>query len=119
MLHNLEEPQISRAMRECIEICSRCHAVCTETLMHCLAVGADHAAADHIGTLLDCTELCDASRSFMLRGSGLNMELRAACARACDRCADSCERLDIDDHITRNCADVCRLCAHCCRLIAG
>lgn len=119
MRHDLRGQHISDAMRECIEICSGCHDVCTETLIHCLYVGAEHAAADHIGTLVDCAELCDASRDFMLRGSDLNMQLRAACARACDRCVDSCERLDPDDEITRNCADVCRRCAQSCRSIAG
>ena len=35
-------------MQECIEHCTRCHAICLETVTHCLRKGGRHAEADHI-----------------------------------------------------------------------
>jgi Domain of Unknown Function (DUF326) len=117
---HLKTQHISDAMRECIESCSDCHDVCTETLIHCLETSGELAAPEHVGALLDCAQACDASRDFMLRGSDMNMQLRAVCAQACDRCADSCERLGADhDDVLRNCAQACRRCAKSCRSMAG
>jgi hypothetical protein len=119
-MNHLKAEHISGAMRDCIKSCSNCHDVCTETLIHCLEMGGELAAPDHVRALIDCAQTCDASRDFVLRGSELNMQLRAACAQACDRCADSCERLGADDDdVLRNCAEVCRACARSCRSMAG
>jgi hypothetical protein len=118
MSHQEQGAQISAEMRECIENCSACHEVCTETLAYGLSKGAEHAAAEHIGALLDCAQTCDASRDFMLRGSPLHHRVCGVCAQACERCAESCERLGADDELLRACAETCRRCAETCRAMA-
>ena len=40
MSHHLKAAHISDEMHHCIENCSDCHDVCTETLIHCLGMGA-------------------------------------------------------------------------------
>jgi hypothetical protein len=119
MSHHLKADHISDAMHDCIENCSDCHDVCTETLIHCLGIGAEHAGQDHIRALLDCAQACDASRDFMLRGSDLQAQYCGACADACERCAESCERIGGDDKVMRNCAEMCRRCAESCLAMAA
>jgi len=119
MTHHLKAEHISDEMHECIENCSDCHDVCTETLVHCLGMGGEHAAVEHIRTLLDCAQACDTSRDFMLRGSELHHQYCGACAEACERCADSCEQIAADDPVMRNCVETCRRCAESCRAMAG
>ena len=120
MTHHLDAvAHIDQAMRECIDTCSDCHDVCVATVEHCLSRGGEHAAAEHIRTLLDCAQSCDVSRDFMLRGSDLHHEYCRACAAACGRCARSCEQLAGDDEVMRQCAEMCRECAESCRAMAG
>lgn len=119
MAHHLSGVQVSSEISECIENCSDCHDVCMETIAHCLQLGGEHAAAEHIRTLLDCAQACDASRDFMLRGSELHAAMCGLCADACERCAESCEQLAGNDDVMRNCAEVCRRCAESCRRMSG
>ncbi len=67
MAHHLTAEHVSEEMHECITRCSDCHDVCLETVQHCLSRGGEHAAAEHIRALLDCAQVCDTSRDFMLR----------------------------------------------------
>ena len=98
----------------CIEHCTRCHAICVETIAHCLAVGGRHAAPAHIRLLEDCAQICATSADFMLRGSDLHSHTCGACAEICARCAEECERM-ADDDMMRECAEACRACAESCR----
>jgi hypothetical protein len=108
---------INSEMRACIEACGSCHDVCIETLTHCLTMGGRHAEAGHIGTLLDCAQICETSADFMLRGSALHAEVCDACADVCDACAESCATLEGAE--MKRCADECRRCAEQCRAMAG
>ena len=119
MSHHLKAEHLSDAMRECIANCSDCHDVCTETMVHCLGRGGEHADPEHVKALLDCAQACDTSRDFMLRGSALHHAYCGACAQACERCAESCEKIAGDDDVMRNCAEMCRRCAETCREMAG
>lgn len=111
-------PQISAEMRDCIQECQSCHAVCLETVSHCLQKRGEHAEAEHIRLLLDCVEICQTSANFMLRGSDLHVRTCGVCAEVCDRCAEECERM-ADDEMMRRCAEACRQCAASCRQMAG
>lgn len=102
------------AMAECIDHCSRCHAICVETISHCLKQGGEHADPAHIRLLEDCAQICATSADFMLRGSDLHGSTCGVCAEVCLRCAESCERLAGDD-MMRECAEQCRQCAESCR----
>jgi hypothetical protein len=119
MSHHLATQDLTDHMRECIANCSDCHDVCTATVVHCLKLGGEHAAPEHIKTLLDCAQACDTSRDFMLRSSELHAMFCRGCSHACDRCAESCEKLAVDDEVMRNCAEMCRRCAETCRQMAG
>jgi len=118
MTHHLNIEHVSDQMHECIDRCSDCHDSCEATVVHCLSRGGEHAAVEHIRTLLDCAQACDTSRDFMLRGSDLHHETCRVCAEACDRCAESCERM-ADGDVMQRCAQECRDCAQSCRAMAG
>jgi hypothetical protein len=104
-------------MQECIDVCSECATACTQTVVHCLEQGDEHAEPQHIRLLLDCAEICQTSANFMSRGSELHAETCAVCADVCERCAESCEQLDGEE--LQRCAEICRRCAESCRQMAG
>jgi hypothetical protein len=108
----------AHAMQECIDNCTRCHAICVETITHCLQKSAKHAQAGHVRLLLDCAQICATSADFMLRGSDLHPRTCGVCAEVCARCAEDCERM-ADDDMMRRCAEACRRCAESCRSMAG
>ena len=104
-------------LEQCIEECTNCHQVCTDTVAQCLRMGGKHAEAGHITLLLDCAQICQTSADFMLRGSELHTRTCAACAEVCERCAEDCA--EFDDETMQACADACRTCADLCREMAG
>ncbi len=98
----------------CIELCVDCHKACTQTAMHCLQTGGEHAEASHLRLMLDCAQICQTSADFMMRGSDLHEHVCRACAEVCRRCAADCERLAGDDNRMAACAEQCRRCADSC-----
>lgn len=109
---------INPEMRDCIQECQSCHAVCLETISHCLRMGGKHSEPDHIRLMQDCAEICQTSANFMLRGSHLHAMTCGVCAEVCEQCAQDCERVG-DDEMMRRCAEACRRCAESCRRMAG
>jgi len=104
-------------MNACIDECDKCHRICVETARYCLEKGGRHAAAEHVGLLIDCAEICQTSANFMLRGSAVHKNICGACAEVCDRCAESCDRIG-DDEQLKKCARTIRACADSCRKMA-
>ena len=113
MAHTMDD-----RMRRCIDECSSCRDICLETVTHCLQMGGRHAAADHIGALLDCADACELAAKYMLRSSSLHQSSCSMCADACDACARSCDTMG-EDELMRRCAEECRRCADSCRQMAG
>lgn len=111
-------PEQNAEMEHCIARCLECHEVCLQTVGHCLEKGGRHAEAAHIRLLLDCTEICQTSAHFMLRGSDLHTETCRACSVVCERCAEDCLRFGNDPEM-KECAEVCRRCAESCAQMAG
>ena len=109
--------QVNDRMQECIDRCQSCQAICLESVSHCLALGGDHAAPDHIRILMTCADICDTSARFMLLGSPHHDRTCDVCAEVCEACATDCDRFD--DDLMKQCADVCRRCAASCREMAG
>lgn len=107
----------TREMQECIDNCTRCHAVCVEMIAYCLQKGGKHAEPSRIRLLQDCAQICATSADFMLRNSDLHQLTCAACADVCERCAEDCERM-ADDDMMKQCAEECRRCAESCRRMA-
>ena len=99
---------------KCIEACLDCYRVCQETLQYCLNKGGDHASANHIQLLMDCSMLCQLSANFMIHKSRYSVALCKLCAEICEACADSCSKFAHDAQM-QVCADVCRLCAKSCK----
>jgi hypothetical protein len=112
------EKNISREMRQCAEECLSCASICTEAVPHCLLLGGRHAMADHIGSLIDCAQICQTSADFMLRGSHAHTEVCGVCATVCRTCEASCREL-ADDELMKRCADECARCAESCERMAG
>lgn len=105
-------------LQECIEECMNCHAACTMTIQHCLAVGGLHNEINLVGVLLDCAEMCQTSANYMLRGSPYHVITCAACAELCRACAEACRSVE-DDEQMAHCADVCEECARSCEAMAN
>src|SRR5262249_52042635 len=107
-----KEPMISVSadMLHCIQNCTECHNICTETISHCLHRGGEHPQADHIRLMTDCAQVCQIAADFMLRGSDLHGLTCGVCSEICALCAEDCERLTDDSRMTA-CAAVCRRCA--------
>jgi hypothetical protein len=121
MPHTTDHPShqaMSADMQRCIRECMNCHAVCLETVTHCLEVGGKHAEVSHIRLLLDCADICQTSADYMLRGSDLHGRTCAVCAEVCERCAASCARMG-DDAQMQACAEACRTCAESCQQMAN
>lgn len=104
-------------LRDCIEECTTCHAMCLETVNHCLQQGGHHAEAGHIRLMLDCVEICQTSANFMLRGSPLHVRTCAAYAEVCQACAEDCEQMGTDEQM-KACAEACQRCAESCSRMA-
>jgi hypothetical protein len=107
-MHHLTH--LDESMQECIENCSDCHDVCMATAMH--AAQSD-LPLEHVRLLLDCAQICDTSRDYMLRESDLHPRTCGLCATVCETCAAMCETQG--GEMMARCAEVCRRCAASCR----
>ena len=109
---------MTEEMRQCIQECLSCHAICLETVQHCLRLGGKHAESRHIGTLLACAEICQSSANIMLAGSELHTASCGACAEICRECAEECRHMAKGDQTMTRCADACSKCAEMCDRMA-
>ena len=101
-------------LRNCIERCEDCHDVCMEAVPGFLQGSRAHGQYLLVRLLLDCAQICDATRELMLRSSDFYRQLCDLCAQVCERCAQACEREGADPMLAR-CAEECRRCAAACR----
>lgn len=105
---------IQKEMRDCIALCWQCRALCQETLFsHCLEMGGEHVAPNHVKLMADCIQACQVAADFMTRDSALHVSTCAACADICEACAKSCDAIDSKE--MKQCAEFCRQCAKSCR----
>jgi hypothetical protein len=101
-------------MKECIQACWDCRAVCQEMLFnHCLSMGGEHVAESHVKLMTDCIQICQLAADFMTRQSEMHDKVCGACADICDSCADSCEEIGGEE--MNRCMEACRKCAEECR----
>lgn len=117
--HKMPHEERTREMQACIDNCQECHAVCIDTISHCLEMGGEHASAEHIRLLQDCVQICMASTDFMLRQSEYHADVCGVCADICDACATQCESMADGSDFMQECADICRKCAESCRQMAS
>jgi len=102
----------SHDLEECIRACTECHQICLESVETCLRMGGRHAAAEHIGQLLDCARICATAADFMMSRSNMHSRTCSVCAEVCTSCAESCRELGGD--AMDRCADACERCAASC-----
>jgi hypothetical protein len=108
-------PQLSDALRNCADHCTRCHVVCIETIAHGLTLSSCHRESPLIRAMLDCATICETCASLISRRSPFHQAACAVCAEACLVCADECERMGTGDPRMRRCAEICRACATACQ----
>ena len=107
--------QFSQDVRDCIEQCLRCHAVCLASAMtHCLEMGGDHVRPQHVRLMMDCVEVCQVTADLMSHKSQFYRQMCALCAEVCEACARSCDALSGMEE----CAAACRACATRCRAMS-
>ena len=106
---------MSQEIQNCIDNCQKCHAVCLETIVHCLELGGKYATVGHIRTLQDCVQICSASADYMLRMSDFHPQICGVCSEICERCAVNCESLADGNDFMAKCAEACRKSAESCR----
>jgi len=110
---------MSEEMRRCIQLCQDCHATCIQMISHCLKLGGQHAAPDHIRLLMDCAQLCTTTADFMARESLIHDRTCSLCSEICRLCAESCERVAGDDQSVTQCSELCLRCAESCNRMAS
>lgn len=94
-----------------------CESICVQSIQHCLHMGGSHVDPSHLRLMEDCAKICEATATFLMRGSPQHNQVTAACASICELCAQSCDRFTGDAQM-KACADECRRCAAACQQIA-
>jgi hypothetical protein len=105
-------------MQKCIRLCQECHALCVQTIGHCLKLGGRHSAPEHIRIMQDCLELCEITAHYLIRESSLHGRICGLCAEVCRQCADNCLQIAGDDPMVKKCTEMCRTCAGSCERMA-
>ena len=106
-------------MQKCIQLCRDCHAMCTQTIAHCLKLGGRHATSDHIRLMMDCAQMCATSADYMLRESPFHDRICGLCSELCKQCGKDCEQVAADDRMVTQCAEICQRCAGSCERMAS
>lgn len=106
-------------MKKCIQLCRDCHAMCTQTIAHCLKLGGRHATPDHIRLMLDCAQMCATSVDYMVRESPFHDRICRLCSELCKECAKDCQGVAGDDQMVKECLEMCRKCAASCERMAS
>jgi hypothetical protein len=106
-------------MKKCIQLCRECHAMCTQTISHCLKLGGRHAAPDHIRLMEDCAQMCATAADYMLRESPFHDRICRLCSELCKQCGKDCEQVAGDDQMVKQCLEMCRKCAGSCERMAS
>lgn len=101
-------------LQYCINICWSCRDVSQKALYnYCLKRGDKFVDEAHVKVMTDSIQMCQTAADFMTRNSKFNDAVCEICAYICDRCADSCEKLNTEEML--HCAEMCRKCAAYCR----
>jgi Domain of Unknown Function (DUF326) len=101
---------------ECSKACDDCRRVCDACSVHCAKLIAE-GHKDHLHTLQtcqDCATHCSAASAITARRGPFADLICTACAEACKRCGDACEKHKHDE-IMKKCAAECRKCEKACR----
>ena len=103
----------------CAKACDDCARQCETCSAHCAKMIAD-GRKEHLATLRlcqDCAAVCSAASRVVARDGPMSDLICSACAEACKRCGDACEKQSADP-IMKRCAEECRNCEKACREMA-
>ncbi len=106
-------------MKKCIQLCRDCHAMCIQTIAHCLKFGGRHATPDHIRLMVDCAQMCATSADYMVRESPFHDRICRLCSELCKECEKDCQQVAGDDQMVKECIEMCRKCAASCERMAS
>jgi hypothetical protein len=104
------------AHMDCAKACDDCARICDACAAHCAMMVAD-GKKEHLktaATCADCATICRAAASVTARKGPFSDAICTACAEACKRCGDACDKHK-DDDMMRKCAEECRRCEKACR----
>ncbi|MDE3720454.1 four-helix bundle copper-binding protein [Nocardiopsis sp. N85] len=117
--HPNDPEGVGEKVRACIEACGECAQACTLCADACLG---EEGVADLVACVrsdLDCADLCETTHRLLsrrtARDNALLKTVLEACAQACRRCGNECERHAGHHEHCRVCAEVCRRCEDACR----
>ena len=106
------------ALLRCIEECYACAQSCTACADACLGEDMVKDLTQCIRLNLDCADICAAAGAIASRRTGSDEQVIVktleACAAACRRCGDECERHAKMHEHCGICARACRSCAESC-----
>jgi len=100
----------------CAKACDDCARFCEMCAAHCSKLVAD-GKAEHLPRLRlcqDCAAVCQAAARITAKDGPLADAITAACADACKRCGDTCEKHSTDP-LMKRCAEECHACEKVCR----
>ena len=108
--------QMVTPFMECAKACDDCARVCDDCGAHCakLAIEGSKHHQTTMRTCQDCAEVCSAASRIMARQGPFSDTICIACAQACKRCGDECEKHGANDPVMKRCAEECRRCEKAC-----
>jgi len=100
----------------CAKACDDCARMCETCSSHCARLLTEGKKEHQITFQLcqDCAAVCDAAGRITAKDGPMSQLICAACADACKRCGDECEK-HADDPMMKHCALECRKCEKVCR----
>ena len=103
----------------CAKACDDCGRMCETCSAHCakLVLAGNKEHHDTLKLCQDCAAICTACGRVTAKDGPLADLIAAACADACKRCGDACEK-HAHDPIMKQCAEECRRCEKACREMA-
>lgn len=107
----------AKHFQECAKACDDCARSCDTCANHCAKLVAD-GQKHHLATLKtcqDCAAVCRAASTVVAKQGPFSDVVCTACAEACKRCGDACEKHGGNDPTMKACADECKKCEKACR----
>lgn len=100
----------------CAKACDDCARICDTCTAHCTKLLAEGKQEHHDTMRLcqDCSTVCSATARVIAKDGPMSDLMCTACADACKRCGDACQKFAADP-MMKQCAEECRRCEKACR----
>jgi hypothetical protein len=101
---------------DCAKACDDCARICDACAAHCTMLVAD-GRKEHLQTVrtcADCAAICRAAAVVTAHKGPYADLICTACADACKRCGEACNKFK-DDDMMKKCAEECFRCEKACR----